>query len=93
MIIGAVKFENTDDQNFTRTTHWSHQAEFFCSYIRPLDYLTENFALYILKMADLGFIKTISEDDEVPVADESTDSDEEVLKFLKCLILLDSCNI
>ena len=37
-------------------------------------------------MTDLGFIKTISEDDDVPVAAESTDSDEEMTKLVKRLV-------
>ena len=32
-------------------------------------------------MADLGFVETITEDDEVFVEEESTDSDEEVCKL------------
>ena len=33
-------------------------------------------------MADLGFVETIAEDDEVPVEEESTDSDEEVCELV-----------
>ena len=99
MIIVVIRFEKPKTIIFkeqpTGATKWnSFTPKYFVKIqvFRPLNYVAENFALYILKMADLGFIQTISEDDDVSVADESTDSDEEVLRFLKCLISSDSCD-
>ena len=43
-------------------------------------------------MTDLGFIKTISEEDDVPLAAESTDSDEEVHILVKRLIIWENCD-
>ena len=37
-------------------------------------------------MADLGFIETIEEDEDVLVEEESTDSDEEVSKLFSSII-------
>ena len=39
----------------------------------------------------LGFVGTINEDDEVPLAKESSDSDEDVSKYIKVSIL--NCRI